>query len=160
VCSVCLDTAIYSINGRVEPKHCRLIGDLFPTCLPQIQIGYFLPVMYSQSIMLPAGHRARERRLHQSRLQGAHFAARSAFTFFFHFIGNQIIQNNDSNNRKNYEYRIRLSARPIIGRPLTYMANIFVQVLSLPGFTLPDSSSCVYKNRRYNVVISCGLFLD
>jgi len=32
---------------------------------------------------------------------------------FFHLIGNQIIQNNDSNNGKNYEYRIQLSARPM-----------------------------------------------
>jgi len=123
---------MYTINGRVEPKqcrpigfcgvilavppianrsewacrdkHCRLIGDLFPTCLPQIRSTDWLCCTrdVANPIMLPVGHRARERRLRHL-LQGAHFATnRQSFKLA---IGD---------NRKNDEYRIR----PIIGRPL------------------------------------------
>jgi len=61
----------------------------------------FLPVMYSQSNNAAGGT------LSQREATASEPPARSAYIFFFfHLIANQIIQNNDSDNRKNYEYRI------------------------------------------------------
>jgi len=88
------------VNGRVETNTADWLAISFPRVSQKhaVQIGYVVPVIYSQSIMLPAGHWARERRLRQS--QDFYQGARSVFTFFFHLIGNQIIQNKIPINEK------------------------------------------------------------